>query len=371
MTHGLQLKYSPRKSMMKISAFSSEMEGKGAYNKYATCQVEVFEKTRSNLEQAVKRLLDRLNGSKKRFTLADLGTSQGLNSMPMIDFVLQKYEEHCKDPLEFMVYHEDQPSNDFISLFDTLHSDVSYLKKRSNAYSAVISKSFYDRLFPSNSVDHVVCYTSLQWLSHIPCTFEGNRNCHIQSSLPPIEETNPKAAAMWKECAQADLVRFLHLRSEELVNGGSLCATMVTPGDTPARLPEVLANLLTKATERGLLSNDEAESFVIPSYLRTQAEVIEAVALCPTLQLDEITEFTNDYTFKDAASLAGFLLSIFKPCLLSCVRQGADEPFETFLARKNDVDTFLGMQLEDMIKQLPVPKIPMSYIFVACSKISN
>lgn len=93
------------------------------YNRAATCQSEVFTRTKANLDHAIERL-NRTFKDVDSLVIAELGCSHGSNSMHLLDFILDgvrvpqeggpSYGGHSNK--EVVVYHEDQPCNDWVQL---------------------------------------------------------------------------------------------------------------------------------------------------------------------------------------------------------------------------------------------------------------
>ena len=345
------------------------MEGGGAYNRNATMQGEVFVRTRHYLGSTIESMLS-VNGARRAITIGDLGASQGLNSMSMIDFILKKFEEKSDSPLEFLVYHEDQPSNDFVTLLETLHSDSSYLNGRDNVFSAVISKSFYERLFPSQSVDFFVSYISLHWISKAPTVFKFPRVCHLQKGLISLEEEDFSANKIWKEHAHNDLVRFLEFRAEELVDNGAICITMAGHPKQPLSTPTLCSDAISFALKSKLISLEEAHSAVIPVYYRSIEEIRDAVACVPELHLECIVEVPVVYHPESPNQIADFCLAVFKPSLMNCVQRSFDESSDEFHIRRDNVSTSITEYIRSAVaKSAPDHDFPIHYTYLSCTRI--
>lgn len=94
------------------------------------------------------------------FRLADLGCSVGPSTFfhvqDLLEAIKQKYEMqfHTSQIPEFQVFFNDQPMNDFNTLFNNLPQERQY-------FAAGVSGSFYDRLFPESFLHFVHCSISL------------------------------------------------------------------------------------------------------------------------------------------------------------------------------------------------------------------
>lgn len=135
-------------------------------------------KAKPVLEDTVKNMFK--NGDFPMcFTMADLGCSSGPNTLLSISNVIDIVHNLCKEknkydePPEFQVYLNDLPDNDFNSVFKSIPYFLENLKKEkgdkfgNNCYIAGVPGSFYERLFPSNSLNFVHSSYSLHWLSQV------------------------------------------------------------------------------------------------------------------------------------------------------------------------------------------------------------
>ena len=148
------------------------MEGGGMYNKFSAFQLKTFEESKEFLLSNINNQL-KINKNKP-ISIADLGCSQGKNSIIMMDFLLRsilnkpEVTSDSTNQLEFLVCHEDQPINDWLTLLNTINSNESYVNTIKNVYNSVINKSFYNRLFPSKYIDMFVSFVALHWLDNPP-----------------------------------------------------------------------------------------------------------------------------------------------------------------------------------------------------------
>ncbi|XP_042486381.1 probable caffeine synthase MTL2, partial [Macadamia integrifolia] len=106
--------------------------------------------------------------------VADLGCSSGPNTLLVISEIIEAIDEichqlNCNTP-EFQVFLNDLPSNDFNTIFKSLPVFYEQLKKEKGEKFGPCSitglpGSFYERLFPSNTIDFIHSSYSLHWLS--------------------------------------------------------------------------------------------------------------------------------------------------------------------------------------------------------------
>lgn len=194
------------------------MEGEGAYNRHAQLPAEGAALALPLLEKAIGKA--ELDAGNQPIVIADYGSSQGKNSLAPIQTAVKGLRKRIGPDRAISVFHIDQPSNDFNSLFDVLHADPNrYVLDEPEVYPAAIGKSFYEKVLPAGSV-HLgwSCYAAV-WLSRVPTLIPG----HIIS----VRSTGSVRAEFERQ-ATRDWEAFLALRARELRPGGRLI--VVLPG---------------------------------------------------------------------------------------------------------------------------------------------
>ena len=194
------------------------MEGKGAYNKHAKLPSEGAALALPLLERAIREV--ELDSGDKPIVIADYGSSQGKNSQAPMQVAISGLRKRISPNRAISVFHIDQPSNDFNSLFDVLDADPNrYGVDDLEVYSAAIGKSFYEKVLPGGSVHLGWSSYAAVWLSRVPALIPG----HFIS----IRSTGAVRAEFERQAAQ-DWEAFLTLRARELRPGGRL--VVVLPG---------------------------------------------------------------------------------------------------------------------------------------------
>ncbi|CAK4962885.1 unnamed protein product, partial [Aphanomyces euteiches] len=243
------------------------------------------------------------------------------NSLRLIHQVLAHLDANFTSAPEYLVLHEDQPTNDFASLLDTLNSPESYIHSRPNVYTGVISKSFYERLVPSASIDIFVSYISTHWLSKVPTPLPGSL---VFINDPDCKaNASPEVVDAWRKGAHGDLVTFLRHRATELVDNGSLCLTLVS--DDEKKLSLEYIGVVTRSLEdmvaSGLLSSGSLARMAMSFYLRTTEEFLAAAADVPELEVHEYQHVPLNCRFDTVSGAVNFLSSMMKPCLESSMTE--------------------------------------------------
>lgn len=112
--------------------------------------------------------------TQRSFTIADLGCSSGSNALSLVAEIVKSIDDvarHFSKPvLEFLVFLNDLPTNDFNALFMSFPEFTKKIKEGvdpPSVYLAGVPGSFYGRLFPSSSITFIYSCYSLHWLSQV------------------------------------------------------------------------------------------------------------------------------------------------------------------------------------------------------------
>ena len=194
------------------------MEGKGAYNRHATLPADGAALALPLLERAITDV--EIDSGSQPIVIADYGSSQGKNSLAPMQIAVRGLRKRIGQSRAISVFHIDQPSNDFNSLFEVLHADPNrYALDESDVYPAAIGKSFYEKVLPAGSVHLAWSSYAAVWLSRVPTLIPGHL-ISVRSTGSVRAEFERQAACDWEA--------FLALRARELRPGGRLI--VVLPG---------------------------------------------------------------------------------------------------------------------------------------------
>lgn len=187
------------------------MEGGGFYNRHSTLQNAAIQKALPLWKKAI----DKAAFNDGIITIADYGSSQGQNSMAPIGLAIDTIRQKASNEVPINVVHTDLPGNDFSSLFHALIEDTnSYLNSRTNIFPSAIGRTYFEQLFPSNSVDIAWNSWTLQWMSRNPVEDPD----FLYGAFSPKEWVREAVA---EQLAQ-DWQSFLRLRSAELKPRGKM-----------------------------------------------------------------------------------------------------------------------------------------------------
>ncbi|MBA0703095.1 hypothetical protein Goari_022857 [Gossypium aridum] len=311
--------------------------GETSYAKNSLLQQKVITMTKPITEDAITKLY--CSKYPEEIAIADLGCSSGPNTfflvselLKVVDSVRQKIGQ--KSP-EYQVFLNDLPGNDFNTIFRSLSIFQNKLRKQLGpgngpCFFTGVPGSFYGRLFRKNSLHFVHSSYSLHWLSQVPQGLESNkRNIYMASTSPP------DVLKAYYVQFQKDFSLFLKCRSEELVDGGRMVLTLIgRRSDDPSSKEccyfwELLAMALSDMLVEGLIEEEKLNSFNIPMYTPSPAEVKYEVVKEGSFNIDrlEVTEVNwNAYldetdlsdAFKDGGyNVAKCMRAVAEPLLIS------------------------------------------------------
>lgn len=119
-------------------------------------------------------------------------SSSESNTLSVVSDLIETVEDARRDigngPVEYQVYLNDLPKNDFNTIFQSLSSFKDKLKQQlgddfGHCFVNGVPGSFYGRLFPSNHLHFVHSSYSLHWLSQVCMMFHSflKRCLHAKS----------------------------------------------------------------------------------------------------------------------------------------------------------------------------------------------
>ncbi|KAK9105808.1 hypothetical protein Scep_022652 [Stephania cephalantha] len=247
--------------------------GDYSYANNSSLQRSGFEAAKSLIHEAIMEKLDikhLCNGNSIRIT--DLGCSVGPNTFIAVENIVEAIEqrhhsEGLKLPLpEFHVYFNDQLSNDFNTLFNSLPLERRY-------FAAGVPGSFHTRLFPEKSIDLVYSLGALQWLSKVPEDVVNIGRIHYSNAPSEVMEA-------YKGQFSKDMERFLDARAKEVVHGGLMVLSFpcLRDGQPYSRFLvgvffSLLGSALMDMVKMGKVDQTKVDAFDVPFYAASPKEV--------------------------------------------------------------------------------------------------
>ncbi len=244
------------------------MEGKGAYNRHARIPAGGAALALPLLEKVVQDI--ELDRSDENVVIADYGSSQGKNSLTPMRVAIGNLRPRLGPNRSILVFHIDQPSNDFNTLFEVLDADPDrYTLDEPNVFPCAIGRSFYERVLPPHSVHLGWSSYAAVWLSRVPARIPGH--------FLPLRSTGSERAAFERQAAQ-DWEGFLSLRAGELRPGGRLMVVLPALNDDGVTGLEELMDhanaVLADMVDGGALRADERERMVLGTCPRRRSDLL-------------------------------------------------------------------------------------------------
>lgn len=178
---------------------------------------------------------------------------------------------------------EDQPNNDFKSLFylangkEELPVPCPPLTSTPGIYFHAVGRSFFEQCFPRGSVDVAMSYTALHWLSELPTTI-----------LDHVHHTGTEDTAVqgqYAEQAAKDWKKILSHRAAELKPGGQMVISTLAKDPRGhylgwngekgfANMFDELNACWAEMRAEGRISQQEYEEASFANYYRNEEELL-------------------------------------------------------------------------------------------------
>jgi hypothetical protein len=307
----------------------------GAYRADSTTQYEAAAIGYPLIEDAVGALPSPDSGDGP-VVIADFGAAQGTNSLQPISLALDSLSARELSP-PAVVVHTDLPGNDFAGLFDTVdRSTDSYLVDRPDVFPLVAGRSFYERIFPADTLAFGWSSSSLHWLSTAPGPIPDHFFVH--------QSHDSSSRIAYAARSTSDWTTFLDHRSVELQVGAGVVIVDVLRGNDglvgSEALFDCLAEALRAALEQGVLSDSEYARMVYPTWFRSVDDLhapfdpvftgrtggqLDLVDLTTTVLADPFGDLlAHNETAEYAAKQTGFLRAFLAPSFASQLDPGRD-----------------------------------------------
>ncbi|GFP88553.1 benzoate carboxyl methyltransferase [Phtheirospermum japonicum] len=260
-------------------------DGGTSYANNSGLQKVAISKTWAVLDEALKEMFTE-NGFPKCMKMADLGCSSGPNTLVLVSDIVDTIEDLCKnDNLENLpqleVFLNDLPGNDFNTLFKLMSSfgPNNGKERKLECFMYGVPGSFYDKLFPSNSIHFAYSFYSVHWLSQIP---EGLGKAN-KENICMTWTCPPQVFDAYTKQFRIDFSRFLSSRAEEITSGGRMVLAFAGRSKPPSNSDNeyfhfaLLAQVLSDMVDQGLVKKDDLYSFNIPMHAPCPEEIEEII----------------------------------------------------------------------------------------------
>jgi hypothetical protein len=251
---------------------SAAMEGRGSYNRHSLIPSGGGALALPHLERAVADTL--LHPFDQPIVIADYGSSQGRNSLAPMRAAIDGIRTRIGPGRPILIYHVDQPSNDFNSLFDVLDASPDrYAQGDPNVFPCAVSRSFYESVLPPNSVHVGWSSYAAMWVCRVPTPIPG----HFF-----FARSTEKVRASWERQGVEDWESFLSLRARELRPGGCLVVSVPGADENGASVFEGImdhANAeLAAMVNDGVITAEERSRMALNVWPRRKADLVAPFA---------------------------------------------------------------------------------------------
>ncbi|KAK9076496.1 hypothetical protein SSX86_004830 [Deinandra increscens subsp. villosa] len=257
------------------------------------------------LNEAINRIAKDLNGFLGCFKIADLGCSSGPNTLFLVTKIIERVHNICSESNsqvpQFQVFLNDLFENDFNTVFKSLPAFYTNVKEEKGdecgpCFVSAAPGSFYDRLFPDESIHLFHSSYAVHWLSRVPQGLENNKHNIYMAKTSP---TNVFEA--YKKQFKKDFTKFLQLRSHEMITCGRMILTI--PGrsipdpssDDCCIIWELLAKSLVDMVKEGMVQESKINEFNIPYYTPYEDEVKDVIQKEGSFSLQSLDGFPLDW----------------------------------------------------------------------------
>ena len=215
-----------------------------------------------------------VGGSGKPFHIADYGAADGGTSMDLHRATIAALRGRVPSRTVCITY-TDLPRNDYSALFATANGgrpDVtSYRDEHDDIFVYAAATSFFEPIFPPETIDFGFSATAMHWLSALPCPVSDH--IHMAGARgEELESLRTRARADWQDILLA--------RASELKPGGRLMTVnLALAGDGRhmgntggANMFDVMNRLWRALVDDGTITAAEYRRTTIPQFYRTPGE---------------------------------------------------------------------------------------------------
>ena len=255
---------------------------KGFYSDNTKGCYDVIAKALPLCEAAMEPTL-KLHANSSSFVVADYGTADGGTSMPLMYQLCSKIRATVGNELPIQIHYEDQPVNDWGSLFMRLEKLIegpqSFLQDFDNTFAHATGRSFYKQCYPANSVHFGFSATAMHWLTSRPCGIPDAIH-HSRSNEGLVKQEFARQA-------REDWEQILRMRARELIPGGRMVIVNFCLDSTgqclgnvqresghEAEMYATMEMILSEMEIEGLLTAEEVSAISLINYYRTRDEFL-------------------------------------------------------------------------------------------------
>ena len=215
-----------------------------------------------------------VGGTGEPFHIADYGAADGGTSMDLHRATISVLRARAPRRAVCITY-TDLPRNDYSALFTTANGGrpgvTSYRDEHDDIFVYAAATSFFEPIFPPETVDFGFSATAMHWLSALPCPVSDHIHM-VGAQGEELEVLRARALADWRDILLA--------RASELKPGGRLMTLNLALADDGrhmgntggANMFDVMNRLWRALAGDGTITDAEYRRTTIPQFYRTPAE---------------------------------------------------------------------------------------------------
>ncbi|KAL7611028.1 hypothetical protein Lser_V15G14451 [Lactuca serriola] len=275
--------------------------GESSYARNSFLQETVIRKTLPVLKSAVKGMANLDTVLSKCFVIADLGCSNGPNTLLAVSIIIDVALERCREDNhhkapQFQVFLNDLYGNDFNAIFQSLPNFYANFRRRRGKNFLVLCVLLrVPSMADSFKMEVYTLFTPLTLFTgflRVPEGIENNKgNIYMAKTSPP------NVFEAYRKQFHADMKMFLQMRSSEIVRGGCMVLTFlgrssVDPtSDDCCSLWGLLGQSLHNMAKEKLVQESDINTFNAPVYFPCEDEVRNVIHDEGSFSLDTLNAF--------------------------------------------------------------------------------
>ncbi|AED94253.2 S-adenosyl-L-methionine:salicylic acid carboxyl methyltransferase-like protein [Arabidopsis thaliana] len=308
-------------------------DGPHSYIHNSSYQKVAIDGVKERTSEAILEKLDleflNRNSEENILRIVDFGCSIGPNTFDVvqniIDTVKQKRLKENKTyigaPLEFQVCFNDQPNNDFNTLFRT-----QPFFSRKEYFSVGVPGSFHGRVLPKNSLHIGHTSYTLHWLSNVPQHVCDKKSPALNKSYIQCNNLVDEVTKAYKIQFRKDFGGFLEARAEELVSGGLMILSgQCLPDGIPKALTwqgvviDMIGDCLMDLAKLGITSKEKIELFSLPTYIPHISEFKANIEQNENFNVETMEEISHPMDYMPLTN--DFITSMFRAILNTIIEE--------------------------------------------------
>ncbi|KAG7611064.1 S-adenosyl-L-methionine-dependent methyltransferase [Arabidopsis suecica] len=327
-------------------------DGPHSYIHNSSYQKVAIDGAKEKTSEAILKNLDldllNRNSDANILRIADFGCSIGPNTFEVVQNIIDTVKQknlkennaYIGAPLEFQVCFNDQPNNDFNTLFRTqpISSKQAYL-------SVGVPGSFHGRVLPKNSL-HIGHITyALHWLSTVPQHVCDKKSPALNKSYIQCNNLVNEVTEAYRVQFKKDMGNFLGARAEELVSGGLMILSgQCLPDGVPKALTwqgvviDMIGDCLMDMAKQGITTKEKIELFSLPIYIPHISEFKAEIERNENFSIETMEKISHPMDYKPLSN--DFITSMFRAILNTIIEEHfgdgvVNELFDRFAKKLN------------------------------------